>query len=178
MGRHIIGIVGVAGSGKTLVWRHLIEKHGFAKVSFAGPVRKMLIDGLGLPAEMVEGDGKETPEPMLCGRTGRQLTRTLINDWGRKQVGRALWCNIWMRDAIALDGSVVADDVRHPDEAAVIRALGGEIWKVYRPGLNSSDQATENAQRGIEEDRLLANATSIPDLIRSVDALVEQLKET
>lgn len=180
MKRQIIGIVGVAGSGKTLVWRHLVEQYGFQKVSFSAPAKRMLVHGLGLPAEQIDGDDKERPDPLLCGRTGRQLTRSIISDWGRRHVGRAIWCNIWRRDAsqiVGLDGNVLADDVRYPDEADVIRELGGQIWRVYRPGLNSAGQATENAQKGIEEDHLLANATTIPDLLVSVDALVKQMME-
>lgn len=177
MAHAIIGIVGVAGSGKKIVWEHLASHHGFARVAFSAPAKRMLQAGFGLTPDQIEGENREKADPVLCWRNPRHLTRTLINDWGRKQIGHGVWCNLWRRDALALDCNVFADDVRYPDEAAVIRELGGEIWKVYRPGLAASDQSSEGHQRGITEDRLLANATSIPDLLKSVDMLVEQLME-
>lgn len=177
MARRIIGIVGIAGSGKTIVRQRLIEAHGFRQLSFSAGAKRMLHFGLGIEPACIDGDRREFLDPHLCSRSGRELTRSLL-DWGRRRVGAELWCNVWRRDAMALDGDVLADDVLSSGEAAAVRSLGGEIWKVFRPGLNPADIGTENAQAAIEEDRLFANATTIADLIASVDALVQQVKET
>jgi hypothetical protein len=171
MNRRIIGIVGVPGSGKILVSNHLQERYRYTLVKFSAPVRRMLQHGLGLSPTQVDGDRKDTPDPELCWKTPRGLQRYLISDFGRKFVGPGFWCGLWKREVMGVDGDVLADDVLRADEAAVIRSLGGEIWKVFRPGLKP-DEATEATQRGIEEDHLLMNATTIPDLLASVDALV------
>ena len=178
MTRRIIGIVGVAGSGKILVRQHLADVHGFGSVSFSGPVKRMMHFGLGLTHEQIDGDLKEVVDPVMCGRHPRGISRSLINEWGRNTIGGSLWCNIWKRDVLAMAGDVFAEDVLYPDEAAAIRELGGQIWKVYRPGLNSANQGVESTHRRIVEDRLIANATTIPDLLASGDARVMQMKET
>jgi len=46
------------------------------------------------------------------------------------------------------------------------------LWRVYRPGLNTMDHASERAQKAILEDVLINNATSIPALYSSVDHLL------
>ena len=168
----IIGIVGVAGSGKTLVARHLIEVAGYRRLAFAAPIKRMLKAGLGLSDEQLEGGHKQRPDPVVQSRTPRYLMQTLGTEWGRRIVGQDIWSQVWTRDAVAMGGLIVADDVRFANEADAIRALGGVVLRVHRPGLMVDQHASERAGRRIEEDELLVNATTIADLIRSVDALV------
>ena len=83
-----------------------------------------------------------------------------------------LWANVWKRHVAQMDGPVVVDDLRFPNEAAAIRQMGGVIWRVYRPGLVTMDHASERSQKHIEEDLLLNNATTLDDLEKSVDVAV------
>ena len=168
----IIGIVGVAGSGKTIVARHLVEQAGYHRLSFAAPLKRMLRAGFGLTDDQIDGHLKMTSDPHLNGRSPRYLMQTLGTEWGRRIVGPDVWASVWAREASTVSGPIVADDVRFANEADAIRAAGGVIWRVHRPGLNVDAHASERAQRRIDEDELLMNATSIPDLIRSVDMLL------
>lgn len=174
----VVGIIGVAGSGKTLVARHLIERYGFVRRRFAGPLKRMLRAGLGLTDAQLDGDEKAVPLPQFGGATPRALMQTLGTEWGRRTIDPGLWVTCWQRDVREAGGLVVCDDVRFPNEAAAVRSFGGTLWRVYRPGLVSMDHASERSQRDIAEDVLLNNATTIPDLIRSVDVLVGGLRET
>lgn len=171
----VVGILGVAGSGKTLVAKHLVERHGFARTRFAGPLKAMLKVGFGLTDEHLDGDQKLRPLPELCGTTPRHLMQTMGHDWGRRMVHPDVWATAWKRDVLARDGLIVADDLRYPNEAQAIRDVGGAIWRVYRPGLQTMEHASERAQKAIVEDELINNATTIADMIKSVDYLVEQL---
>lgn len=168
----IIGIVGVAGSGKTIVARHLVEEAGYHRLSFAAPLKRMLRAGFGLSDDQIDGHLKMANDPHLNGRSPRYLMQTLGTEWGRRLVGSDVWASLWARDAAAISGPIVADDVRFANEADVIRAAGGVIWRVHRPGLNTDAHMSERAQRRIEEDELIVNATSIPEMIRSVDLLL------
>ncbi|WP_346927659.1 hypothetical protein, partial [uncultured Arthrobacter sp.] len=38
----VIGLSGFAGSGKSTVANYLVEEHGFTRLSFAAPLKKML----------------------------------------------------------------------------------------------------------------------------------------
>lgn len=171
----VIGIVGVAGSGKTLVARHLVERYGFVRRRFAEPLKRMLRVGLGLTDAQLDGDQKTVPLPEFGGATPRTLMQTLGTEWGRRLIDPNLWVACWTRDVLTTGGLVVCDDVRFGNEAAAVKALGGLLWRVYRPGLVTMDHASERSQRDIVEDALLNNATTIADLLRSVDLLAGPL---
>lgn len=174
--RIVIGVVGIAGSGKTLVSKHLVNKHRFTRLRFAGPLKEMLKAGLGLTDEHLDGAMKSEPLPELGGVTPRHLMQTLGTEWGRKLVHPELWTHrlrylIEQQD----DGLFVVDDVRFPNEAACIRSVGGVLWRVVRPGLALGNHISERAQSSIDEDVLVNNALDIASLLRSVDALVQPM---
>lgn len=171
MTRRIIAVMGVAGSGKTIVARRL-EKYGFARTRFASPIKDMLRVGLGLTEAQLDGDDKAQPIADLGGVSARVMMQTLGTDWGRRMIHPDLWAMVWKRHAAKLDGPIVVDDLRFPNEAAAIREMGGAIWRVYRPGLVTMDHASERSQKHIDEDLLLNNATTLADLEKSVDAAV------
>lgn len=172
--RLIIGIVGVAGSGKVLVARK-IEAYGFRRMQFTAPIREMLLTGLGMTEEQLDGAGKEDPLPQFGHHSARHLIRTLATGWGRNMVSPDLWVNIWRRRVHDHPGNVVVDDIRSAAEANAVKAMGGTVWRIYRPGLVSNDQSTERLQADIEEDLIIANATSLVDLDRSVEQALVNL---
>lgn len=171
----IVGIIGAAGSGKTLVAEHLVQHYAYTRTRFAAPLKRMLKAGLGLTDEQLDGHEKMTPIPALNGVTPRQLMQTLGTEWGRRRVDPNLWVKCWKRDALSINGDVVVDDVRFPNEAAAVKQLGGTLWRVYRPGLAQGEHVSEKLHREIKEDRLITNASTIDALIASVDTLVEEL---
>lgn len=173
----VVGILGVAGSGKTLVAKHLVDRYGFQRTRFAGPLKAMLKVGFGLTDEELDGQDKLQALPQLGGTTPRHMMQTLGHDWGRRMIHADIWANAWKRDVLSRDGLIVADDLRYPNEAQAIRDVGGVIWRVYRPGLQTMDHGSEKAQTRIVEDELINNATSIPDMIKSVDYLAQRLLE-
>lgn len=172
MTRRIIAIMGVAGSGKTVVARRL-ESFGFARTRFAGPIKVMLKVGLGLTDEQLDGDSKTQPIHDLGGCSARTMMQTLGTEWGRRMIHPDLWASVWKRHVANMDGLIVVDDLRFPNEATAIREMGGVIWRVYRPGLVTMDHASERSQKHIEEDLLLNNATTLADLEKSVDLALQ-----
>lgn len=61
---------------------------------------------------------------------------------------------------------VVITDCRFPNEAAMVRQLGGKIWQVVRPGHNPpcSGHASETTGDEFAPDVVIRNAGSIEDL--------------
>lgn len=172
---NLIGVIGVAGSGKTLVARHLVDRYGFERRRFAEPMKRMLKLGLGLTDEELDGDAKQRPLPAFGWCTPRHIMQTLGTDWGRRMIHSDIWVSVFRQEAdrdLAAGKLLVVDDVRFHNEAAGIKALGGTLWRVYRPGLATMDHASERAQASIVEDVLITNATSVEDLVRSVDSLM------
>lgn len=132
----VIGVTGLAGSGKTEVAKHLISRYGFARVRFADTLKKM-IRALGLTTRHVDGDLKEKPCALLDGKTPRWAMQTIGTEWGRRLISENLWVKAWektARKSLKKGVSIVADDVRFQNEVAMIRSLGGVVINVTRPG--------------------------------------------
>ncbi|WP_193395251.1 hypothetical protein [Bradyrhizobium pachyrhizi] len=94
----VIGTKDYIGSGKTIVARHLIERHGFVRGRFAGALQDMLRACLryrlcdeATMEHMIEGDLKEKPTPWLGGRTPRHAMEGVGGIWGRDQMGSNFW---------------------------------------------------------------------------------------
>lgn len=157
----LIGLSGLAGSGKSEVARVLIEEFGFERVKFADPLknmlRRMLADAGHCDDDverMIEGDLKEVVIPEI-GVTPRHLMITLGTEWGRDQVRPDLWTRLWGMRADVFD-RVVADDVRFPNEVEAIRARGGALWKIDRPGLTRGTHSSEALEVTADVDILNA----------------------
>lgn len=170
----LIGITGLAGSGKSEVARVLIEEFGFTRVKFADPLKNMLrtmLRDVGHTAKDVErfleGDLKESVVDGI-GVTARRLMITLGTEWGRQQIADDLWIRLWAVRAEQYP-RILADDVRFPNEVAAIRAGNGKIWQVQRPGLAAGEHVSEHLD--VEPDNVIVNHGTIEDLRAMVRSL-------
>lgn len=172
----VIGIVGVAGSGKILVADHLQKRHDYQRLRFADCMKDALIRGMNLDRTMLLGQNPERFPPSLDADHPLQL---LIQHWGSRLVHPTVAAAAWARHYETMNYSalLVADDIRYPQEAAAVKWAGGVLWRVVRPGLVVTDTFTEKTQTAIDEDVLINNATTIEALLASVDMLMSQKKE-
>ncbi|MBP2232561.1 hypothetical protein J2847_005890 [Azospirillum agricola] len=166
----VLGLSGLAGSGKSTVANRLVERWGFRREKFSGPLKDMM-RGLGLTEREIEGDRKEQPCDLLCGATPRWAMQALGTEWGRVQIHPDLWVSAWAKRAG--QGLVVADDVRFVNECSAVRALGGFVIRVERPGIVSGVHLSEQEMSRIGPDCTFQNDGSIADLIAATDALAE-----
>lgn len=167
----IIGICGPKHSGKTFASDYLVTREGFGRVRFSDPLKRMtsaLLHDMGIPAlhvrKCVEGDLKEKPLGLegLETLTSRFVQQTLGTEWARDTVDPDLWVKIAKLKASAMivEGkNVVIDDVRFTNEAQMIRAAGGRIIEVRRPGYDYSE--THRSEMGLRHD--LIDATVMND---------------
>jgi hypothetical protein len=168
--RILIGLCGLAGSGKSTVAEHLTRVHGFSRIRFAGALKRMLA-AAGVTHDMLDGSAKEEPCALLCNRTPRHAMQTLGTEWGRQCIGQDFWIGLWRAEVERWPSMhIVADDVRFPNELAAVRALGGRIWLVKRPALRAMPHASEQLDFGTCPPNLtLHNYGSIDDLHTKVD---------
>lgn len=159
----LIGFAGPIGAGKTTAAEHLVRAHGFVRIRFAGPLKDMM-RALGLGEAEVDGDRKEVPCPLLCGRTPRWAMQTIGTEWGRELIHPDLWTTIWAARVAAATAPVVADDVRFPNEVAGIHRLGGIVIRVTRPGVAAAGHASE--AQALEVDGEIENGGGLDDLGR------------
>lgn len=179
----IIGLTGRAGSGKDTA-RAILQEHGFVGLAFADPIRDMiamLFASNGINSSwMHERHLKEQVIPDL-GVSYRHMAQTLGTEWGR-----SLQPDFWLRIAGAYMDSTqaatfdnllfVISDVRFANEAAWVRARGGVVWRIERPGIAPvRAHASEAEIDQIEPDLTLHNTGSIDDLRKLIAiALVRQ----
>lgn len=162
----LIGFCGPAGCGKSTAAAAL-ARHGWTRVKFAAPLKDMLrayytACGLVDPNEVearIEGDLKEIPDPLLAGRTPRHAMQSLGTEWGRCSIATSLWTDAFAHRARPLLDAgvdVVCDDVRFPNEADAIRALGGTIVRVLGrdKGIGNGH---ESERGGVQPDMRVAN---------------------
>jgi hypothetical protein len=138
----LIGIAGRKGSGKdTFATPLLIDNGGeFNLVKFADGLKNMLrslFRDAGTDAqtieEMIEGSLKETPTPILFGKTPRYAMQTLGTEW-RNMISEGLWLGITdsRLKKLARGGArgVILTDVRFPHEVAFLRERGGKVLRI------------------------------------------------
>ncbi|MBB5664707.1 hypothetical protein GGE68_002904 [Rhizobium leguminosarum] len=160
----VVAFTGVAGSGKSTATRYLVERHGYTLVKFAGPL-KDACRAMGLSERHIEGDLKEEPCDMLCGKTPRYLMQVLGTELGRNLIGDDFWIRLWrarVEQVFADAGRVVCDDCRFPNEAQAIRRLGGDIFKIEGRGGIAGEHASE---RGCGDQDLVIANDNTPEML-------------
>lgn len=140
----VIGLCGLAGSGKSTIAGKLAARHGYARHAFARALKDM--SSHVLTWEEIAGSLKEKPNPKLGGRTPRQFMQLLGTEFGRNFFGDDFWVNLWrqrVQDDYNSYGQnlFVADDVRFANEAQAIRDMGGIVIKLVRDGAGSATGA-------------------------------------
>ena len=135
----VIGLIGAKSSGKSEAARCLVEEHGFERLRFADGLKKML-RALGLNEAQVDGDLKEEPSDLLCGKTPRWAMQSLGTEWGRKLIGDNIWTAVTQHQIMERlcqnpDANIVVDDVRFPNEVIMLHQLGAQVWRVRRPSV-------------------------------------------
>lgn len=165
----LIGLYSPApGCGKSAAAAFLSD-YGYTIVPFAKTLKEMLhpmLVSLGYDhnkAWRLLTLEKEAVVPGL-GVSVRHMLQTLGTEWGRHCVHPNVWLQVWERRIAAFD-RVVVDDVRFPNEAELIRRLGGEMWLVERPGVQvSTSHTSEGGLNGHTFDYTLSNSGTLDDL--------------
>lgn len=173
----LVGLAGVAGSGKDVAGEHLQRYHGFTRYAFANPIRDMLHalmqhSGIDMRAWSEERSLKEQPIPGIE-QSYRRLAQTLGTEWGR-----TLDATLWLRIAGLRLGlphqprspRMVITDVRMPNEAAWIQAMGGQVWRIDRPtAAPVAKHSSEQLIGEIRADAAIDNSSSFRRLYEQLD---------
>lgn len=170
----LIGLVGKAMAGKSIAASYLEHVHGFHGAAFADPMRA------GLKALLLMQDRDFDPERMeipieWIGQSPRQLLQSLGTEWGRNLVHRHIWVIAMaqkLRPVLRIGNDVVISDVRFVDEAEMVHRLGGQIWRIVRPGAETTahtDHTSEQEQSRILEDATLINDGTQEELFEAID---------
>lgn len=174
----VLGFTGPATAGKTTAAMAIVASApGICRVSFALPIRAML-QAMGLTAEELT-EGKHRPCDLLGGKTPRHALQTLGTEWGRQMIADDLWLRVGRQRilrALETEHLVVVDDVRFDNEAEMIRALGGRIISLSRPGLVRLEHVSEKGVSPHLID-LSIEAEDVPALHSQVFAALHTLSQ-
>jgi hypothetical protein len=181
----VIGLLGHAGAGKDTVALLLAERFRVARVAFAEALKLEIAAAWGIERDLLDSPwAKEAKTPALAlhkcmnqdfvayawelGLPGLQdgLTpRTVMQRWGdwRRSVDPDYFVKIALeivRTVTDGDGvdAVLLTDVRFPNEAGLVRSLGGGLWRITRPeGPQPSRHASEWLLAGEPVDAEIPN---------------------
>lgn len=159
--------------------------------------RGSVTSGASRPRFVKLRDGSWLPENISYKPiTGRQYLQNVGNE-ARKLFGDTFWIDMvlpptraayegWEDQVQAAQAAVLErlypgvdclciTDLRYPNEAERVKALGGVVWEVQRPGLESDGHASEQPLPGALIDYVIDNVGSIRDLEDSVERALDTL---
>ena len=174
----IIGLAGRKGSGKSTVAEILKEKYGYRRLSFATPLKDMIMAMGVTEDEIFNLDLKEKPIERFGGRSPRELLQLLGTEFARNMVCQDVWVKA-VEARIESNDQIVIDDVRFPNEAEMIREKGGKIIRVTRMGQELGMIDTHASEAGIPleliDHEIKNSSCYISDLEVSAVRVMEEL---
>ncbi len=175
----IIGIAGVAGSGKSTSAQVLTEEFGYTRGRFAGALKEMFRTFLtyrGAPwhvvEAMVEGDLKEEPSPLLNGKSPRQFMQS-IGEWGRREIHPDFWVDTEFEKQADND-NMLFDDLRHDNEEEAIVKRGGFVVQLVGRSKDVNDHVSEHFEPK-RPTAVIGNHGTVEELQSKVRTLVKDM---
>ena len=172
----IIGLTGLARSGKDTIADHLATTYGYRQVSLADGVRTAALNLDPLVqancverlSVTVERDGWEVAKQFP---DVRRLLQRLGTEAGWMMHGQGLWLD-YAGKSITVGDKIVVSDIRFDHEATWVRRFAGQLWRVVRPEHAPVSTAHLSEQGDFAVDHTLTNDGSVDDLYAAVDDLM------
>lgn len=204
----LIGLNGEKGSGKSAAGNHLIVAHNFRPVAFGDVLKHVARDLFPrLTHAQCWGslEDKERVDPVL-GKAPRWIFQRVGTEVGREgnmdafvqmgvpalsvraalrfwavTPGPTAWIDATLVGLDEEDADYVITDVRFPNEADVIRARGGKVIRIERPGFATGefqDHPSESEVKNCAYDALVVNDKHLGHLYDQISATYERLRST
>lgn len=156
---NLIGLVGIAGSGKNTA-AEVFVKAGYQEASFAQPVKQIAMQ-MGWTGEKT-GAGRALLQDI--GMAGRKYNP---NVW----IDIMKWCN-----PVRFGAPTVITDVRFENEADWIRRAGGKLIRIVRPNIEQGTHISETEQNGMQVNWSVLNDGSVADLHIQIETILNDIK--
>jgi hypothetical protein len=181
----IIAFVSNKHVGKTLASKYLCDKYGYIKFSFADALKMAVKEIFGFTDDQLWGDNKETIDE-YWNVSPRYILQIVGTDLFREQmkhiiphIGENIWIRVAERKLHKLlndNKNVVIDDLRFPNEAELIRTLGGNLIRIERPQLILEDtHISEQSNIHIQVNETIINDGTIQNYYHKIDHIMLQL---
>jgi len=166
----------VPRSGKTTLAYRITKEWGYESVSFAAPIKRMVVDFItSFGVEYVRAlkyvyDEKEVEIPQI-GVSARRLMQTLGTEWGRNLIRGDVWVRAVEQKVLKIPVTrargVVIDDLRFQNEAQWVIDMGGMVVRIDRDAVTEryeGDHPSEGELAGFRPDLILKNNSGLEDL--------------
>lgn len=185
----IIAVCGPAGSGKSTVANHLVEKYGAERYGFATPLKEMVKRALGFTDEQVYGtqEQKEAVDPRY-NRSARWFLQRIGTEGCRAVFGEDFWTkqciDMIYRQSPRL---AVIEDMRFVNESEAVLLdprINGFVWRLHPVAdARSAEHAAHAGKHASEEQWRELQASlefnppkrGIPELLSLVDIAMEMI---
>ena len=171
----IIGLSGYARSGKDEVAKILVEEYGYTRAAFADKIKELLLEtnpqiGGNRLQHLIDTYGWEVAK-------SQPEVRYLLQSLGvgaRKLLGDDIWIISVLRKMDDKNQNYVITDVRFENEAVMIKQIGGELWRIKRPGIEPiNEHISERDMDGYPVDKILKNEGTLEELRTLVRSRME-----
>lgn len=192
----LIGLGGLAGSGKDTAAAALVEKCGFVKMAFADPMKRFAMEMWDFSEEQLWGpsERRNAVDPRY-GISPRHVLQALGTEVGRR-IDPNVWVRYGLRSAhrivtglgtmkyvrtqgivrlrpdqwIGVPRGVVITDVRFVNEATAIKEVGGLVFMIDRQGAGLEGVAAKHAS-----EQGFIDLCGLADGVISNDSTIEAL---
>ncbi|CAM6004395.1 unnamed protein product [Sphagnum balticum] len=174
----LIRLTGLPRSGKNTVANYLCAYHEYSQFAFADPLKEAA--AILLNRSIDECNGIEYDREQVMPGWGFSM-RWFLQRFGteclRNQIHQDFWVMHMLNTLENHKGLKVGDkfvitDCRFPNEAAMIREMGGNVIEVRRDGTSGSDHVSD---KGIAPDGVIYNNGTFEDLRLKVDKLTNAI---
>ena len=172
----LIGLYGPSRSGKDSIAKFLVQDFGFTQRNMADTIRNILLD---MNPFLQDSGGEFWRLQDLfkyCGHNWDEIKAQstdsvdLMIGLGqacRDHLDYDIWLNTVLKDR---PNRLCIADVRQPNEYHAIKARGGLIWKVVRPGTEK--RGMDGLLDGYDFDVFIENRGPLSDLRGQVQATI------
>ncbi len=175
-------------AGKDTGANYLIENYGYTQYSFAGPLKKACQEIFMFSDEQTEGHEKERHDDRwnITARKvfqifGTEMFREKLSDFFPEMAHLKenfwiyrfkIWYNKFKQENP--NGKVVVSDVRFPNEADIVKKLGGVVVKIHRNTNNKIDNhASEKQIDLIKGDYTIENNGTLQEYYNNIEQILE-----
>lgn len=167
----LIGICGIAGSGKSTAALHICHQLPYWRYSFASPLKEAVSDLFMIDMDVLDDPVDKNKINSFWGMTPRRIMQLFGTEAMRNVFGSDFWTRqaeerlqVLAAKAVANRLCVVIDDVRFPNEIDWIQDHGGKVLYIYR--ADRERDATHEASAHASEQVI------IPKVLGPQEALV------
>ena len=170
----IIGLTGKKGCGKPSVAAIFADKYGYQHISFAKPIKDML-SAIGFTDRQLNDPLEKEKIMPEYGKTPRECMQLLGTEFGRCMIKDSIWVTALEKQLIS-DENYVIDDVRFPNEAAMIHANGGKVVRVLRASQELSDDA-HVSEAGLDDEQIDMEINNVSNYVTDLEYAVTNTLE-